>query len=82
MSYVGTCIYTYIHSSFMYIFSYLAENYRASHLDGLNEEVITKTEAYFEEKDKSYYKSGIKMLGPCVIVVIKITHTYLLAHNI
>jgi len=27
-----------------------------------NEEVIAKTEAYFEAKDKSFYKSGIEML--------------------
>ncbi|KAF7287564.1 hypothetical protein GWI33_005927 [Rhynchophorus ferrugineus] len=27
-----------------------------------NEEVIAKTEAYFEEKDKSYYKNGIEKL--------------------
>ena len=27
-----------------------------------NEEVIGETEAYFESKDKSFYKSGIEML--------------------
>ena len=27
-----------------------------------NEEVITETYAYFEAKDKSFYKKGIKML--------------------
>ena len=27
-----------------------------------NEEVIAETEAYFEAKDKSFYKSGIEML--------------------
>ena len=27
-----------------------------------NEEVIVETEAYFEAKDKSFYKSGIEML--------------------
>lgn len=27
-----------------------------------NEEVIAETEAYFEAKDKSYYKNGIKKL--------------------
>ena len=27
-----------------------------------NEEVITETNAYFEAKDKSFYKKGIKML--------------------
>jgi len=27
-----------------------------------NEEVFAETEAYFEAKDKSFYKSGIEML--------------------
>ena len=27
-----------------------------------NEEVITETNAYFEAKDKSFYKKGIEML--------------------
>ena len=27
-----------------------------------NEKVITETNAYFEAKDKSFYKKGIKML--------------------
>ena len=29
---------------------------------GSNEEVISKTEAYFETKDKSFYKKGIEYL--------------------
>ena len=29
---------------------------------GSNEEVIAETEAYFEAKDKSFYKHGIKKL--------------------
>ena len=29
---------------------------------GSNEEVISETEAYFEAKDKSFYKKGIKLL--------------------
>ena len=29
---------------------------------GTNEEVISETEAYFEAKDKSYYKKGVEML--------------------
>ena len=29
---------------------------------GSNEEMIAGTEAYFEAKDKSFYKSGIEML--------------------
>ena len=29
---------------------------------GSNEEVISETEAYFEAKDKSFYKNGIKLL--------------------
>lgn len=29
---------------------------------GSNEEVIAETEAYFEAKDKSFYKHGIEML--------------------
>ena len=30
---------------------------------GSNEEVIAETEAYFEAKDKSFYKHGIEKLG-------------------
>ena len=30
-----------------------------------NEEVILETEAYFEAKDKSFYKKGIKLLEKC-----------------
>ena len=30
-----------------------------------NEEVIAETEAYFEAKDKSFYKKGIEMLEKC-----------------
>ena len=30
---------------------------------GTNEEVISETEAYFEAKDKSFYKKGIKLLA-------------------
>lgn len=37
-----------------------------------NEEVIAETEAYFEAKDKSFYKSGIEMLerrwNDCVVL--------------
>ena len=29
---------------------------------GSNEEVILETEAYFEAKDRSFYKKGIKLL--------------------
>ena len=29
---------------------------------GSNEEVIAKTEAYFDAKDRSFYKKGIEML--------------------
>ena len=29
---------------------------------GSNEEVISETEVYFEAKDKSFYKKGIKLL--------------------
>ena len=29
---------------------------------GENEEVIAETEAYFEAKDKSFYKKGVEML--------------------
>ena len=29
---------------------------------GSNEEVISETETYFEAKDKSFYKKGIKLL--------------------
>ncbi len=29
---------------------------------GSNEEVISETEAYFEAKDKSFYKKGIELL--------------------
>ena len=29
---------------------------------GSNEEVVSETEAYFESKDKSFYKKGIEML--------------------
>ena len=29
---------------------------------GSNEEVIAETEAYYEAKDKSFYKNGIEML--------------------
>ena len=29
---------------------------------GSNEEVILETEAYFETKDKSFYKKGIELL--------------------
>ena len=29
---------------------------------GSNEEVIVETVAYFEDKDKSFYKKGIEML--------------------
>ena len=29
---------------------------------GSNEEVISETEAYFEDKDKLFYKKGIKLL--------------------
>ena len=29
---------------------------------GSNEEMITKIEAYFESKDKSFYKKGIEKL--------------------
>ena len=29
---------------------------------GFNEELILETEAYFEAKDKSFYKKGIKLL--------------------
>ena len=29
---------------------------------GSNEEVIAKTEAYFESKDESFYKKGIEKL--------------------
>ena len=32
---------------------------------GSNEEVILETEAYFEIKDKSFYKKGIELLGKC-----------------
>ena len=32
---------------------------------GSNVEVITETEAYFESKDKSFYKKGIEKLGKC-----------------
>ena len=36
-----------------------------------NEEVIAKTEAYFEAKDKSFYKTGIEKLqtrwNDCII---------------
>ena len=30
-----------------------------------NEEMISETEAYFEAKDKSFYKKGIKLLEKC-----------------
>ena len=37
-----------------------------------NEEVIAETEAYFEAKDKSFYKSGIEMLerrwNDCIVL--------------
>ena len=32
---------------------------------GSNEEMISETEAYFEAKDKSFYKKGIKLLEKC-----------------
>ena len=32
---------------------------------GSNEEVISETEAYFEAKDKSFNKKGIKLLEIC-----------------
>ena len=32
---------------------------------GCNEEVIAETEAYFEAKNKSFYKKGIEMLEKC-----------------
>ena len=32
---------------------------------GSNEEVISETETYFEAKDKSFYKKGIKLLEKC-----------------
>ena len=32
---------------------------------GSNEEVILETEAYFEAKDKSFYKKDIKLLEKC-----------------
>ena len=32
---------------------------------GSNEEVILETEAYFEAKDKSFYKKGIELLEKC-----------------
>ena len=37
-----------------------------------NEEVIAETEAYFQSKDKSFYKKGIEMLkkrwNQCIIL--------------
>ena len=39
---------------------------------GSNEEVIAETEAYFEVKDKSFYRKGIEMLekawNECIIL--------------
>ena len=36
-----------------------------------DEEVIEETEAYFEAKDKSYYKNGIeKLYGMTAIIVV------------
>ena len=32
---------------------------------GSNEKMISETEAYFEAKDKSFYKKGIKLLEKC-----------------
>ena len=32
---------------------------------GSNEEMISETKVYFEAKDKSFYKKGIKLLEKC-----------------
>ncbi|KAF7271965.1 hypothetical protein GWI33_015201 [Rhynchophorus ferrugineus] len=42
----------------------------------LNEEVITETEAYFEAKDKSYYKNGIEKLEDCYNQCITLEGNY------
>ena len=32
---------------------------------GSNEEVVSESEAYFDAKDKSFYKNGIELLEKC-----------------
>ena len=44
-----------------YLFANLKRLLQGKRL-GSNEEVIAETEAYFEAKDKSFYKKGIEML--------------------
>ena len=44
-----------------YLFADL-KGMRLRNLFGSNEEVIAKTKAYFEAKDKSFYKKGIEIL--------------------
>ena len=44
-----------------YLFAGLKRMLQGKRFDS-NEEVIAVTEAYFEAKDKSFYKKGIKML--------------------
>ena len=43
-----------------------------------NEEVITETNAYFEAKDKSFYKNGIEMLEKRWTVVLLLKETMLM----
>ena len=37
---------------------------------GSNEEVIAETEAYFEVKDKSFYKHGIEKLEHLKVIIL------------
>ena len=47
-----------------------------------NDEVIAETEAYFDEKEKSYYKSGIEKLENRYTRCIALEGNYLLNNKI
>ena len=50
----------YLAPSDYYLFADLKRMFQGKRF-GFNEEVIAETEAYFEAKDKSFYKRGIEM---------------------